>query len=167
MQKALTQMNIQLANVISDVVGETGQKILRAIVAGERDGQVLTAMKNARNRATGDEIAKSLQGNWRAEHLFSLKQALDMFDFIGMQLVECDREIEQQLQTLQVYDGEPTKGKKRGRTRNAPKFDLRTQLFRMCWVDLTRIDGIDVTTALAVISETVADCELWNACGCG
>ena len=72
MQKALTQMNVQLANVISDVVGETGQKILRAIVAGERDGQLLGSMKNARVRASVDDIAKSLQGNWRAEHLFAL-----------------------------------------------------------------------------------------------
>ena len=100
MQKALTQMNVQLANVISDVVGETGQQILRAIVAGERNGQVLGSMKNARIRASIDEIAKSLQGNWRAEHLFALKQALDAFDFIGTQLAECDREIEQQLQCL-------------------------------------------------------------------
>ena len=157
MQKALTQMNVQLANVISDVVGETGQKILRAIVAGERDGQILAAMKNARIHASSDEIAKILQGNWRAEHLFSLKQALDAFDFIGTQLAECDDKIEAQLQTLQAHDGEPAKGKKRGRARNAPKFDLRTQLFKMCGVDLTRIDGIDVTTALAVISETGAD----------
>jgi transposase len=157
MQKALTQMNIQLANVISDVAGETGQKILRAIVAGERDGQALAAMKNVRIRAGVDEIAKSLQGNWRAEHLFALKQALALFDFYGTQLAECDGEIEQQLQSLQVHDGEPAKGKKRGRARNAPKFDLRTQLFKMCGVDLTRIDGIDITTALAVLSEVGAD----------
>src|SRR5438552_5594469 len=82
MQKALTQMNIQLANVISDVVGETGQKILRAIVAGERNGHALAAMKNTRIRAGTEEIAKSLHGNWRAEHLFALKQALALFDFI-------------------------------------------------------------------------------------
>ena len=93
MQKALTQMNIQLANVISDVMGETGQKILRAIVAGERDGQVLGSMKNVRIRASVEEIAKSLHGNWRAEHLFALKQALALFDFIGTQLAGCDREI--------------------------------------------------------------------------
>jgi transposase len=157
MQKALTQMNIQLTNVLADVVGETGQKILRAIVAGERDGHVLAAMKNVRVRASVGEIAKSLQGNWRAEHLFALKQALDAFDFVGRQLAECDREIELQLQSLKVHDGDPAKGKKRGRARNAPKFDLRTQLFRMCGVDLTRIDGIDVTTALAVVSETGTD----------
>jgi transposase len=157
MQKALTQMNVQLANVIADVVGETGQKILRAIVAGERDGHVLGAMKNVRIKASVDELANSLQGNWRSEHLFALKQALDAFDFIGTQLSECDTQIEQQMHTLQVHDGEPAKGKKRGKARNAPKFDLRTQLYKMCGVDLTRIDGIDVTTALAVISETGAD----------
>lgn len=165
MQKALTQMNIQLANVISDVVGETGQKILRAIVAGERDGQVLGAMRNMRIHASVDEIAKSLEGNWRAEHLFALKQALDAFDFTGTQLAECDREIETQLQCLKAHDGEPAKGKKRGRGRNAPKFDLRTQLFKMCGVDLTRIDGIDVTTALAVVSETGTDMSRFPTAG--
>ena len=184
MQKALTQMNIQLANVIADVAGETGQKILRAIVAGERNGHVLGAMKNARTHASIDEIARSLQGNWRAEHLFELKQALAAFDFVATQLAECDREVEAQLQALQAHDGEPEKGKKRCRARNAepgrrpssgrtaawrrvgplarrglqgPKFDLRTRLFQMCGVDLTRIDGIDVSTALAVIGETGAD----------
>lgn len=165
MQKALTQMNIQLTNVISDVVGETGQKILRAIVAGERDGHVLAAMKNVRIHASVDEIAKSLQGNWRHEHLFALKQALDAFDFIGTQVAQCDVLIEAQLQSLQAHDGEPAKGKKRGRARNAPKFDLRTQLFKMCGVDLTRIDGIDVTTALAVISETGADMSRFPTVG--
>jgi transposase len=157
MQKALTQMNIQLANVISDVVGETGQNILRAIVAGERDGHVLAAMKNARIRASSEEIAKSLQGNWRTEHLFALKQALALFDFYAGQLAECDQEIEAQLQSLAAHDGRPDKGKKRGRARNAPRFDLRERLFQMCGVDLTRIDGIDVTTALAVLSEVGAD----------
>ena len=157
MQKALTQMNMQLANVISDVVGETGQKILRAIVAGERDGLTLAKLKNARIRASEDDIAKSLQGSWRAEHLFALKQALDAFDFCGTQLAECDAQIQAQLQALHVREDEPAAGKKRGRARNAPKFDLRTQLFQMCSVDLTRIDGIDVTTALVVVSEVGAD----------
>jgi transposase len=157
MQKALTQMNIQLANVISDVAGETGQKILRAIVAGERDGLALARLKNSRIRASEDEIAKSLQGSWRAEHLFALKQALDAFDFCGTQLAECDTQIQAQLQALHVREDEPAQGKKRGRARNAPKFDLRTQLFQMCGVDLTRIDGIDVTTALVVVSGVGAD----------
>lgn len=157
MQKALTQMNIQLANVIADVAGETGQKILRAIVAGERDGQTLAQLRNSRIRASEEQIAKSLQGSWRAEHLFALKQALDAFDFCGTQLAECDAQVQAQLQALHVREDEPAKGKKRGRARNAPKFDLRTQLFQMCGVDLTRIDGIDVTTALVVVSEVGAD----------
>ncbi|WP_114971848.1 IS110 family transposase [Rhodoferax ferrireducens] len=165
MQKALTQMNVQRANVISDVVGETDQKILRAIVAGERDGLVLAAMKNVRIHASIEEITKSLQGNWRSEHLFALKQALDAFDFIATQVAQCDVLIEAQLQSLQAHDGEPAKGKKRGWARNAPKFDLCTQLFKMCGMDLTRIDGIDVTTALAVISETGADISRFPSVG--
>jgi len=156
MQKALIQMNIQLANVISEIAGETGLKILRAILAGERDGQVLAGMRNSRIQASPEEIAKSLQGNWRAEHLFALKQALDSFDFLGTQLAEVDQELEKQMQVLKTKDGEPGKGK-RGRTRNAPKFDLRSHLFKVCGVDLTRIDGIEVTTALAVICETGTD----------
>lgn len=144
MQKALTLMNVQLANVISDVVGQTGQKILRAIIAGERDGKVLAEMKNGHIHASADDIAKSLQGNWRAEHLFALKQALDMFDFVGTQITECDAMIEQQLQCMHLHSGEPEKGPRRGKGRNTPKFDLRTQLYKLCGVDLTRIDGIDM-----------------------
>lgn len=106
----------------------------------------LPRLKNSRIHASAEEIAKSLQGNWRSEHLFALKQ-----------LLECDGQIEAQLQVLQSCQGEPAKGKKRGRARNAPKFDLRTQLFQMCGVDLTRIDGIDVTTALVVVSEVGSD----------
>lgn len=80
MQKALAQMNIQLSNVISDIAGETGQKIIRAILAGERDGAKLAKMKNTRIRASEEEIAKSLRGNWREEHLFALKQAVELYD---------------------------------------------------------------------------------------
>ncbi len=157
MQKALVQMNIQLANVIADVAGASGQAILRAIVAGERNPYVLAGLKNSRVRASDEEIARSLQGTWRAEHLFALRQALDAFDFCGKQLQQCDEEIEAQLQRLHITDVEPDKGKKRSKARNAPKFDLRTRLFQMCGVDLTRIDGIDVTTALVVVSEIGTD----------
>src|SRR5947199_1751965 len=122
-----------------------------------RNARVSRKVGKSRIHASIEEIAKSLQGNWRAEHLFALKQALDAFDFIGTQLAECDLEVEQQLQNLQAHTGEPAKGKKRGRARNAPKFDLRAHLFKMCGVDLTRIDGIDVTTALAVLAEIGAD----------
>lgn len=157
MQKALVQMNIQLANVIADVAGASGQAILRAIVAGERNPYVLAGLKNSRVRASDDEIARSLQGTWRAEHLFALRQALDAFDFCGKQLQQCDEEIEAQLHRLHITAVEPDRGKKRSKARNAPKFDLRTRLFQMCGVDLTRIDGIDVTTALVVVSEIGTD----------
>lgn len=157
MQKALTQMNIQLPNVIADIVGATGQRILRAIVQGERDPRVLAGLKDVRVRASDDEIAMSLQGNWRTEHLFALRQALATFDFLQAQLAECDAAMEVQLKALGIHDGTPQPGKPRAHTRNAPKFDVREHLFRMCGVDLTRINGIDVTTALVVISEIGAD----------
>ena len=158
MQKALTQMNVQLANVISDVVGETGQKILRAIIAGERDGAKLAKMKNARIRASEEEIAKSLQGNWREEHLFALKQAMALYDAYGVQLAECDSLLEKMLLALTVNDErEPAAGRRIAQTRNAPKFDVRTYLYRLCGVDLTRINGINPTTALKVIAEIGPD----------
>jgi transposase len=157
MQKALTQMNIQLANVLADVAGVTGQKIVRAIVAGERDPLLLAAYRDVRVKASEEEIAKSLEGTWRDEHLFALKQALAAFDFCATQLAECDAQIELRLSALHAHDGEPAKGKKRSKSRNAPKFDVRDHLFKVCGVDLTRIDGIDVTTAMTVISEIGPD----------
>ncbi|MFO0120673.1 MAG: IS110 family transposase [Burkholderiales bacterium] len=157
MQKALTQMNIQLGSVLADVAGATGQKIVRAIVAGERDPNTLAAYRDVRVKASEEEIAKSLQGNWRDEHLFALKQALAGFDFCGTQLAECDSEIEQRLAALHAHEGSPAKGKKRSKSRNAPKFDVREHLFKVCGVDLTRIDGIDVSTALVIVSEVGPD----------
>ncbi len=157
MQKALVQMNIQLGNVISDVVGETGQKILRAIIAGERDGKVLARFRNNHIRANEEEIAKSLVGNWREEHLFALKQAMALYDAYGERLVECDQELEMMLAHLGWYDGEPGKARRRSRAKNAPRFDARTYLFKMCGVDLTRIDSIEATTALKVIAEVGTD----------
>lgn len=157
MQKALVQMNIPRATVIADVAGVSGHAILRAVVAGERDGHTLAALFDVRVKAGADEIAASLQGRWRAEYLFALKQALDAFDFCGSQFAECDAAIEARMQGLQAHEGEPAKGKKRSKARNAPKFDLRTRLFQMCGVDLTRIDGIDVTTALVVAGEVGTD----------
>jgi transposase len=164
MQKAFTQMNIQLANVISDIVGVTGQKIVRAIVAGERHPQTLAKLRNGRIHASAQEIADSLHGNWRSEHLFALKQALNAFDFIGQQLAECDNEIEQQLIHLEQHTGTPAKGKRAG-SQNAPGFDLRTRLFRLCGVDLTRIDGINVTTAMTVIAEIGTDMSRFATVG--
>jgi len=158
MQKALTLMNVQLANVISDVVGETGQKILRAIIAGERDPLKLADLKNGRIEASKEEIAKSLRGNWREEHLFALTQAVELFDAYSKALQRCDVQLESMLKALSRSEAEPGPSKRRvGKAKNAPKFDARTYLFRICGVDLTAIDGIDITTALKVIAEIGPD----------
>ncbi len=150
-------MNIQLANVISDIVGETGQKIVRAIIAGERDGRILANLKSNRIRASKDEIVKSLVGNWREEHLFALKQAMSLYDAYSERLNECNRQLETMLAALQVHKVDISQKKRRSNAKSSPKFDLRTHLIGMCGVDLTRIDGIEVTTAMKVLSEVGAD----------
>lgn len=157
MQKALVQMNIQLGTVISDVAGATGQKIVRAIVRGERDPQELAAYRDCRIKASEEEIAASLLGNWRQEHLFELKQALQAYDFCGQLLAECDQEIERVMQGLAEHEGQLDKGPRQSKNRNAPKFDVRQRLYEICGVDLTRIDGVDASTALVVVSEIGPD----------
>lgn len=159
MQKALSQMNIQLGNVISDVVGETGQRILRAIIAGERDPQKLAALKHNRIQASNEQIALALQGNWREEHLFALTQAVELYDAYSQALQRCDIRLESMLSALGRTKDEPgpTKRRRISKVKNAPKFDVRTYLFRICGVDLTTIDGIDTTTALKVIAEVGPD----------
>jgi transposase len=157
MQKALTMMNVQLTNAISDVAGVTGQKIVRAIVAGERDPQELASYRDARIKASEEEIAASLQGNWRAEHLLALKVSLATFDFCSQQIEQCEVEVERAMKVLQRFTQEPEKGKKRSKAKNAPKFDVRERLFKMCGVDLTRINGIDVSTAMTIVSEVGTD----------
>ena len=158
MQKALLLMNLLLMEVISDVMGETGQKIIRAILAGERDGQVLAQLRNNHIKASEADIAKALQGNWREEHLFALKQAVALYDAYAVQLLECDLQLEKMLKGLARNALKPDKPKRNhGKSKNAPKFDARTLLLQMCGVDLTRIDGIDVTTAFKVLAEIGAD----------
>jgi transposase len=159
MQKALAEMNIQLANVISDIVGETGQRIVRAIVGGERDRHRLAGLRGDRIHASEEEVARALEGTWRPEHLFALRQAVALFDTYAALLAECDQELERLLAPLARHDDLAALGKpkRRGRAKNAPRFDVRTALFRACGVDVTRIDGIDTTTALKVVSETGPD----------
>lgn len=158
MQKALVQMNLQLTEVLSDVVGKTGQAIIRAIVAGERDPQVLARLRDFRLKADEGEIAKALQGNWRDEHLFVLGQALALFDAYQAQIGLCDAKLESLLEALRRTEASPEgKSRAKGHRKNAPKFDLRSALYRWCGVDLTRIDGIEVTTALKVLAEIGVD----------
>jgi transposase len=157
MQKALTQMNLQLGNVISDVAGATGLAILRAIVAGERDPVKLAAFRDCRIKASEEEIAKSLHGNWREEHLFALAQAVALYDAYQARLEECDRQLALMLARLERHGGEPGKARHRSRAKNGPRFDIRAALYKLSGVDLTAIDGIDVSTALKVLSEIGPD----------
>ncbi|WP_411728064.1 IS110 family transposase [Methyloglobulus sp.] len=157
-QKALLLMNLLLMEVISDVTGETGQKIIRAILAGERDGQVLAKRRNNHIQASEEDIAKALQGSWREEHLSALKQAVALYAAYAAQLLECGQQLEKMLKGLARHDLKADKPKRRGgKSKNAPSFDARTLLLQLCGVDLARIDGIDVTTAFKVLTEIGAD----------
>lgn len=157
MQKALTQMNLQLGNVISDVAGVTGLAIIRAILDGERDPLKLAALRDCRIKASEEEIAKSLHGNWREEHLFALRQAVALYDAYQARIADCDGQLAAMLSRLERHSGEPGKGRRRCRAKNAPAFDIRTALFKLCGADLTAVDGIDVSTALKVLSEIGPD----------
>ena len=166
-QKAMTQMNLQLHHVISDITGLTGMKIIRAIVAGERDCQKLAAMRDARTHASQATIEKALEGDYRTEHLFALKQSLDAFDHYQKQIAECDRQIAQHIRSLetQAEPGSNLKparsAKKRQRKRNLMEFNAREEAFRISGVDLTQINGINETAALSLISEIGINMNPW------
>lgn len=166
MQKALTQMNLQLANVLSDVSGVTGQAIIKAILAGERDPRKLAALRDCRVKANEEQIAQSLEGNWQPDLLFLLKQEQDGYEFCQKQMAECDRQLAQYLQQREDRSRGPLAEEKRKnrlkkKRGNKPQFDLRKGLFRMTGTDLTRIDGIDVMTAMTIISEAGWDMSKW------
>ena len=162
MQKALTQMNLKLQHVISNITGKTGMDIIEAIVAGERDPWKLAQFRRPGMKADAATIARSLQGHWREEHIFELTQALELYRFYHDKIAECDREIEAQLERFEDRSdgGAPADNGRRGQG-NAPRFDIRTHLYRMTGVDLTRIDGIDGFTALKVIGEIGTDLTKW------
>ena len=156
MQKCLVQMNIQLTEVLTDVMGMTGQAIIRAIVAGERDPRVLARHRNARVKASVEEIIKALTGNWREEHLFVLRQALSVYDDMARHLVECDVKLQALLTALgqaQVDLGKaPRAGSKMRR-----EFDVRQTLANWAGVDLTRINGLGLTVTTTILSEIGPD----------
>jgi transposase len=166
-QKVLTQMNIQLANVLSDVSGMTGQAIIKAILAGERDPRKLAALRDKRVKASEEQIARGLEGNWHDDLLFLLKQEQASYEFCQKQIAECDARLEQYLQQAPdrsqgvTLPEEKRKGRLQKKAKN-PQFDLRAQLFRMTGADLTQIDGIDVRTAATVISEVGWDMSKWK-----
>jgi transposase len=167
-QKAMTQMNIQLANVLSDVSGATGQAIIKAILAGERNPHKLAEFRDPRVKASEEQIAQSLEGNWQPDLLFVLKQEQDGYEFCQKQMAECDRQLAQYLQQREdrsrgaALPEEKRKGRLKKKRANKPQFDLREGLFRLTGTDLTRIDSIDVMTAMTVISEAGYDMSKWE-----
>jgi transposase len=168
MQKALQLMNVKLTHVISDITGVTGMTIIRAIVAGERNPKVLAQYRDAACKRSQHEIAKSLEGHYKAEHVFVLRQALELYDFYDQQIQTCDREIENHYRASQPRgtDGQPPTTAPNPRQRKPRKgqahFDLASSLYRMVGVDLTRIDGIDALTAQTLISEIGLDMSKWR-----
>jgi hypothetical protein len=168
-------MNVQLSNTISDLSGTTGLAIIRAILTGERNPEKLAKLRDWRIKASEEEVARSLEGNWREDMLFELRQSVNAYDFIQKQVAECD----QRLQTLMaelplreapaavpaVEDGVKLPVRKKKSTRNkknVPRFDLKAELQRVCGVDLTSIDGIDVMTAQTVVAELGTDFSRWK-----
>jgi transposase len=162
MHKALEQMNVQVHKVLSDVAGLSGMRIIRAIVAGERDGEKLSAMCHSGIKCSRTEVERALEGNYRAEHIFALAQALEAHDFFQRQLQACDQALEAEIATVpsrhtQPSPEQPQTPTRAKRRKNQPHFDLRAQLRRLAGVDVTRIEGIDAMTAFSVLSETGFD----------
>ena len=175
MHKAMQQMNVKLGNVVSDITGQTGMAIVRAIVAGERDAAKLAEFRDARCKRDAKTIAASLQGHWREDHLFELAQALELYDVYKAKIQACDRELDRCLKAFPpsapkdsraaAQDPQPPRPplspRASKRRPNSPGFDARSHLYRICGVDLTAIDGIDANTALKVIGEIGTDVSRW------
>ncbi len=164
MQKALTQMNVKLQHVVSDITGATGMRIIRAILADVWDPQELAKLRDPRCHKSEETIAKALEGNWRDEHLFELRQAVELFDIYHQKLAQCDERIEAHLKSFEDRSDGKTLAPKTSRTkpgRTGLNFDARESLWRMCGVDLTAIDGLDTHTVLKVLSEIGTDMSRW------
>lgn len=168
MQKALQLMNLQLSQVISDITGVTGLKIIRAIVAGERNPQQLAQYRDPACKRSQATIEQALTGHYRSEHVFVLRQALELYDFYDRQIQQCDQEIAQRYAqaTPSVPDGHPPTTlpptpQRRKPRKNQAHFDLTGALYRMVGVDLTRIDGFDALSAQKVITEIGIDMSKW------
>jgi transposase len=163
MQKALDQMNLQIHHVISDITGLTGLRIVDAILAGERDPKKLAALRDGRIKATEETIIKSLVGDYRREHLFTLRQSLAAYRNYQKLIAQCDREMEAQLKTFDARvdcKAKPLPASKVRRHKlfgNEPQFDLRKHLYRIFGVDLTEVPGISILTAHTLLAEVGPD----------
>src|SRR5215471_7195821 len=161
MQKVLTEMNIQLGNVLSDLSGMSGMAIIGAILQGERDPWKLAALVQPEVKAAPQAIAKSLEGNWRKELLFVLRQEVELYRTYQEKIHDCDLQLREHLKSFgSVVNlaAQPIGPKPKGkRSKNAPQFDLRTELYRITGIDWSQVNGMDVVTAQTVIAECGAD----------
>jgi len=163
MQKALSQMNLQLHHVLSDITGLSGLAILDAILRGERDPVKLASLCNGRVKSPREKVAKSLEGDYRPEHLFALRQSLVGFRFYQKLMAEVDVELELKMRELPRAEGAPDQMPPRTkkcfyqRANNEPSFDLKAELFRISGVDLTDVPGISAITAHTIIMEVGPD----------
>lgn len=170
MQKALTQMNLHLHNVISDITGVTGMAIIRQIVAGVTDPKVLATFRDGRCHSSQKVIEASLVGNYREEHLYSLKLALELYDVYAQKITECDHHIAKAAEKLETRCDLQKISDLQTRAQLRPKkklkkheypFDLTSELIRITGVDLTKIPSIGASTALTIISEIGLDMSRW------
>src|SRR5262249_19711350 len=160
LQKALEQMNVKLTEVVSDITGLTGQRIIAAILDGERDPRRLAALRDPKCKHGAATIAKALEGTWRPEHLFALRQAYDLYHFHHRQIAQCDAAIQAELAKLPDRAGDKpftAKPRRCGRKPNDVSFDACGPLLKALGVDLTGMEGIDVGTALVILAEIGVD----------
>ena len=160
MQKALEQMNVKLTEVLADLTGLTGRRIIEAILAGERDPRELAALRNVQCHNDQETIAKALEGTWRPEHLFALRQAHELYQFHHQQIAQCDAMMAAELAKLPNRAGDKPfapKPRKGGRKQNTLTFEACGPLFKALGVDLTEIEVIDVATALVILAELGVD----------
>lgn len=167
MQKALDLMNLKLHLVISDITGVSGLRIIHAILDGQRDPKMLAAMREPNCRNPEEIIAKALVGNYREEHLFALRQAVELFEEYGRKLEACDQQIDQALASFEKKTERKSLAEKtsRKRRKNQPRFDARSLIFEIAGVDLTAIDGFEASTVLTILSETGTDMSAWPSHG--
>ena len=172
MQKALELMNIKIHTVISDILGKTGMQMVKAIIAGERNPQILATLCDPRIKASQEEIIKSLQGIWKEEYLFMLEQAVENYEFHQKQIKSCEEKIKEQLlkQVAIVKEGDITSvedtQKKKSKTKsrkNQFDFPISPYLIEIAGVDLCKIPGISDVTALEFISEVGVDMSKWKS----
>lgn len=165
MQKAMMEMNLQLHHVVSDITGATGMRIIRAIIAGERNPDVLAGFRDVRCHSSTETIRAALVGNDRAEHIFALTQSLEFYDFYQSKMLECDRRLEAVLTELAADKTHDATTLPRARTKtkqvNTPSFDVRATLYGVLGTDLTQIHGLGPSLALKLVGECGTDLKAW------